>query len=313
MPIFKIDNQKLTLIQEKKINLERDLQRLTEANLETVFGYQLVASELIVQNFRIDTLAWNSETNSFVIIEYKKERNFSVVDQGFAYLSLLLNNKADFLLEYNERMPKALKRDDVDWSQSRVVFIAPEFTSYQVHSVNFRDMAFDLYEVKLFENSTILYEPIKPSETSDSIRTVSKNPVIEKVTAEIRTYTIDDHFKPNWPESRAIFDELSEQLLAIDPNLELSPQKHYIGYKLASKNVFTIQAYKMGPTLVFMRTEPKDLQDPEHKAQYWKNSFKHFNQHQSFINLASLEDVDYAVMLARQVYKRYKANAQTQN
>jgi hypothetical protein len=43
------------------------------------------------------------ESGAFVIIEYKKDRNFSVVDQGVAYLNLMPNNKADFILEYNER------------------------------------------------------------------------------------------------------------------------------------------------------------------------------------------------------------------
>jgi hypothetical protein len=44
-----------------------------------------------------------------------QDRDFSVVDQGVAYL----NDKADFILEYNERASsalssKTLKRDDVD-------------------------------------------------------------------------------------------------------------------------------------------------------------------------------------------------------
>jgi hypothetical protein len=43
--------------------------------------------------FRIDTLAFDKESSAFIIIEYKKDRNFSVVDQGVAYLNLMLNNK----------------------------------------------------------------------------------------------------------------------------------------------------------------------------------------------------------------------------
>jgi hypothetical protein len=41
---------------------------------------------------RIDTLAFDDESKGFVIIEYKKDRNFSVVDQGMAYLKFLLKN-----------------------------------------------------------------------------------------------------------------------------------------------------------------------------------------------------------------------------
>ena len=82
-----------------------------------------------IDGLRIDTLAYNSESNAFVIIEDKKDRNFSVVDQGMAYLNLMLNNKADFILEYNDKHVQPLKRGEVDWSQSRIIFIAPEFTN----------------------------------------------------------------------------------------------------------------------------------------------------------------------------------------
>jgi hypothetical protein len=74
--------------------------------------------------------------------------NFSVIDQGYAYLSLMLNNKADFILEYNENCKDTLKRDDLDWSQSRVIFISPVFNNYQKESINFKDLPFELWEVK---------------------------------------------------------------------------------------------------------------------------------------------------------------------
>jgi hypothetical protein len=47
----------------------------------------------------------------------------TVVDQSMAYLNLMLNNKADFILEYNESSNSShnLKREQVDWSQSRII------------------------------------------------------------------------------------------------------------------------------------------------------------------------------------------------
>lgn len=104
-----------------------------EANLGLLFGLQFVKSEFDLHGLRIDTLAFNRKDMSFVIIEYKRDRNFSVIDQGIAYLNLMLNNKADFILEYNEAAQNKsnIKRNDLDWSQSRVIFIAPEFTKYQ--------------------------------------------------------------------------------------------------------------------------------------------------------------------------------------
>lgn len=92
MPIFKIEKSKLKPINEKKIDLEKDIQKITEENIETIFDLKFVSSEFAHHGFRIDTIAFDEEAKSFVIIEYKRDRSFSVVDQGFAYLSLMVNN-----------------------------------------------------------------------------------------------------------------------------------------------------------------------------------------------------------------------------
>ena len=102
MRIFSTKGTKLVEIAEEQFPLESEVQRLTESNLQDLFDLILVKSEFELHGLRIDTLAFDKESGAFVIIEYKKDRNFSVVDQGFAYLNLMLNNKSDFILEYNE-------------------------------------------------------------------------------------------------------------------------------------------------------------------------------------------------------------------
>jgi len=140
MKLYKINGRTLEKVINDPFKLEKDIQELVEGNTRTLFGLEFVRSEFSVDNFRIDTLCFDPESRSFTIIEYKKDKNFSVIDQGYTYLSLLLNNKAEFILEYNELTEQTLKRGDVDWSQSRVIFISPRYTSYQKHSVNFKDV-----------------------------------------------------------------------------------------------------------------------------------------------------------------------------
>ena len=108
MPLFN-SNSKLEILNQIKeipFQLERQIQHLVEANLNTLLGLEFVKSEFTisgsVQRLRIDTLAFDRKNKAFVIIEYKQDKNFSVVDQGYAYLSAMLNNKADFILEYND-------------------------------------------------------------------------------------------------------------------------------------------------------------------------------------------------------------------
>ncbi len=110
MKLFTINNEKLKSISSSEFKLEKDIQNLIEKNLEELYHLQFVKSELPIKNFRVDTLGFDKENNFFVIIEYKKDRNFSVIDQGYTYMSLLLNNKADFILEYNENCGGQLKK-----------------------------------------------------------------------------------------------------------------------------------------------------------------------------------------------------------
>jgi hypothetical protein len=95
LPIFKITNSSnLTRINETSFPIEKDLQGLVEKNLRTVFELEFVASEFPFKDLRIDTLAYNPESKSFVIIEYKKDKNLSVIDQGFCISVIDVNNKA---------------------------------------------------------------------------------------------------------------------------------------------------------------------------------------------------------------------------
>jgi hypothetical protein len=148
---------------------------------------------LLCQKFFFDR-----ESKVFVIIEYKRDRNFSVVDQGMAYLNLLLKNKADFILGYNESPSSnhSLKREEVDWSQSRIIFIAPEFTKYQQHAIGFKDLGIQLWEVHKYNNDLLVFNEVKSPSTKEPITTIAKNnDVAKKVTEEIRVYTEEDHLE----------------------------------------------------------------------------------------------------------------------
>lgn len=305
MSYFKLEKGRLLPISEKKIDLEKNIQKLTEENLKTIFGYDFVATELKADNFRFDTLAWNPETNSFIIIEYKKDRNFSIVDQGFSYLSLLLNKKEFFLQEYFEHKGTHLRREDVDWSQSRIVFISPSFTQHQINSVNFKNMAFDLYEINLFENNTVSFNLIKPADSSESIDLIMKDSKFEPIVKEIKNYSIDLLFKESWKESRDIFDVLSERILAIDPNIKPFPTKNYVGFKIGNSNVIDLNPFKSFIEVHLLRVKPENLNDPEKRVTYQNFSMEHYNKHVSLFRVESVDDIDYAVMLIKQVYKTF--------
>ncbi|MDP3035688.1 MAG: DUF5655 domain-containing protein [Methanobacteriaceae archaeon] len=300
MPLFSINNNKLEKVRKLDFKLERDLQNLTEENLDEIFGLELVKSEFQLNNLRIDTLAFDNDSNSFVIIEYKRGANFSVIDQGYAYLALLLNNKAEFILEYNERMDTNLRRNDVDWSQSRVVFVAPQFTTYQRKAIEFKDMAFELWESTRYDNGTILYNQIKSPETSNSIKTVSpKNKVIETVEREVKKYSEEDHLTGAVPELVELYEEIKEHLSEWD-SLEIDPKKTYVAFK-ANKNVIDIQFAK-SHLKIWINMRKGTLDDPKEFSRDVSN-IGHNGNGDYELKIQPGDDLNYLMYLVGQSYK----------
>lgn len=308
MPVYKQKNHTLEPIKEEKIRLEKDIQELTEKNLEAIFGLKFVSTEFALNNLRIDTLAFDPETNSFVIIEYKRDKSFSIIDQGYAYLALMLNNKADFILEFNERMQQTLKRDDIDWSQSRVIFIAHSFTPHQKQAIDFKDLPLELWEVKKYEDDLVFFNPIKATQTAESIKTVSKDETVTRVTREVKSYNIESHTKKGSEEIQKLFEQLKEQVLELDERVEEKVMKPYIAYKIDNKNIICIEFRKNKIRATFTRTQPSDLKDPENKAYLRKKSMEYFNQHLTDMELRTPEDANYFIMLAKQVLERFEKN-----
>lgn len=305
MPIYQIKDKKLISIKEIVIDLEKKLQKLTEDNLEDVFGYKFISSEFSLHNFRIDTLAFDEETKSFVIIEYKKDRSFSVVDQGFSYLSLMLNNKADFILEYNEKTNKNLRREDIDWTQSRVLFLANSFTSYQQNAISFRDLPIELWEIKKYDNNTILYNQIKTAESNESIKTISKNKNIEKVSREVQKHTLDYHLNKGSENVGSIFGELRDRIMSLDSRIEENPNPtEYIGYRIGNSNICAIHFYRNKLRLELMKVEKKDLNDPENKVKDIRWQDYKWPKLCEF-TIENMQDNDYAMFLFKQVYNQF--------
>ncbi|NCC71054.1 hypothetical protein EOM09_05725 [bacterium] len=244
MVLFKKTLNKLNRIKQLSFKLEKEIQDVTEENLQTIFGLKFIKSEFSLNGLRIDTLAYDVENNCFVIIEYKRDKNFSVIDQGYAYLSLMLNNKADFILEYNENCSENLKRGDVDWSQSRVLFVSPVFSKYQLQAINFKDLPIELWEIEFYENNLIQYVKLKSNDNSESINKISKkSKLVENVNNEVKVYTEEDHLNNCSEDIKSLYEELKNQIMLFNEKIDVVPKKHYIAFKI-EKNFVDILPQK---------------------------------------------------------------------
>lgn len=298
MSLYQIKNNNLEPIKKINFKYEKDLQKLTEKNLGKLFNLQYVETEFSVDNLRIDTLAYNKETNSFVIIEYKRDKNYSVIDQGYSYLSVLLNNKAEFVLKYNENLNTNLKKADVDWSQTIVMFIAPSFTPYQLKSVEFNDLAFELWEVSRFSNDTILFDKVNVSENKASIKTLgSKN---AKVTKEIKKYKESRHLKKKSKKVKEIYNRIQENINEYN-DVEIIVLKHYFAVKLNKKNVCEIALYK-NYINIWIDLDIENINDSLNKVKD-VTEIGHLGTGNCFIQINEIDEVPYFMELFKQSYE----------
>ena len=294
----------LKQIPEDSFKLEKDIQNLIETNLKEMFNLEFIRSEFTIKNNRIDTLAYNSESKSFIIIEYKRERNFSVIDQGYEYLSLLINNKAEFIVEYNERLNQSLKRGEIDWSQTRIIFVAPSFTDHQKQAINFKDMPFELWEIKKFKNRIVSIEQIKKSKTTESIKTfggISKEQ--SEVTKTIRVYTEEDHINYGSEFVKELYKTFKNAILNIG-DMEITTFQSYIAFK-SRTNVIDIEIQR-NALKFWINMKKNSLDDPKHIMRDVSNIGR-FGNGDYELKITNDENIEYLMSLVKQSYLKNKS------
>ncbi len=301
MVFYNNNLNKLTLVKERPFKLEREIQSIFDNNLQEVMSLILVKSEFAIKNKRIDSLAYDKQTNAFIIIEYKRDKNYSVVDQGLTYLNLMLQNKAEFILTYNETLKDTLHSKDVDWSQSRVAFVSPSFTENQISASDFKDFGIDLWEVKQFENNTISINRIKKSIGAPSIKPLLENSEkLKEVKENIKVYTEEDHYNNGSDTSIELYEKFKAAIINLADGVEIIPQKFYIAFKKGS-NISDIEMQKKG-LKIFINAKIGALDDPKGLAKDVSN-IGHRGNGDYQIQIENDKDLEYIMSLIKQVIK----------
>lgn len=298
MNLFNLNKNQLSQLKEKPFKLEKEIQNLFEHNLNLLTGLEFVKSEFSIKGKRIDTLAYDPQSKAFVIIEYKRDKNVSVVDQGFTYLSLMLENKADFVLTYNETLNKAIHSTSVDWSQTRVVFVSPSFTENQRLATNFKDIAIELWEIKRYENDLISISPIKKTKSAESIKPLTQqNSVIKSVTDEIKVYTEEDHLNSYPEEIVELYETFKNAILNLTDDIDIIPKKLYIAFK-KNKNIADIVTLKKG-IKIFINLKKGVLDDPKNLMKDVSET-GHWGNGDYEVTVKDTENLEYIMSLVKQ-------------
>lgn len=276
MPIFDISGEKLSAVEQKNFALEKELQSLIEKNLETVFNCRFIASEFPTgaqHAGRIDSLALSEEDNP-VIIEYKKVESSELINQSLFYLHWIQDHKGDFEIAAQKQLGRQVK---VDWSDVRVICIAPNYKKYDLHAVQVMGANIELWKYRLFSNNSIYLEEVfhtsKSATVSSSIGSIAnnhKNPVMVEagkkaaLTRATATYTFDERLEGKSEEIRELTAIIREFIVGLDESIEEVPKKFYVAYKV-SQNIACVEV-KGKNIKLFLKLKPSDI--PEGTKNY---------------------------------------------
>jgi predicted transport protein len=298
MAIFEIKDRLVNRVKPTVFKIEKDLQKLIEENLETFFNCRLVASEFSTGNLhagRIDTLAI-SEDNNPVIIEYKKVASSELINQSLYYLHWITDHKGD----YQIAVKKAFNKDiDIDWSEIRVICIAPEFKKYDLHAVQMMGSNIELWQYKLYENGILSIEEVfrKSGAQNPSSGNEGKNSVVigvKKKTAQTRknaSYTFEEHVNKLNSDLVDLHNEIREYIVNLDSSIEETPKQNYISYK-TSQNFVCLESQKK-KMMLFLKINPDELESMPKQARNVKN-IGHFGTGDLEFTIKNAEDFEEA-------------------
>lgn len=267
MKVFQIKNENIKELSEiggKKIDSnEKMVQSLIEYNLSIIFpSLEFLTTEYQIDNLRPDSIVFDNDRNSFVIIEYKNVKHKGVVDQGMSYYKLLQEKKENFVLLYHKIKGKVLDTDkDVNWDETRVIFISPEFTEHQKRASQSVNLPIELYEISKYENGIVLLNKIE-----DKKDLSSKSKLKSTSYIRLDEYSEDDYLEGKHDtqipseQTKKIYFKLKNLILDTFSDIEYKQKKKYAGFysKKDGSAICTVEVKKNTLNLCYSVTK-KDI------------------------------------------------------
>ena len=308
MPLFAVSKGQLTSVQQKNFPKEKGLQSLIEANLATVFNCRLVASEFATgpqHAGRIDSLALSEDSNP-VIIEYKKTESAELINQSLFYLHWLHDHRGDFEIAAQKALGPGV---EVDWSDVRVICIAPNYKKYDLHAVQVMGANLELWTYRLFRNDCLYLEEVlqKSYPGSGDTTTAVKDPKMvaagkkAAATRATGTYTFDEHLAGKTQKIAELARHIRDTVMNLDPAIEEAPKKFYVAYKI-SQNIACLEVQKQR-VLLFLKLDPKMAKAPA-KISRDVSAIGHFGTGDLELSLRTIDEFESVKHLVEGAYRK---------
>lgn len=253
--LFRLRGGHVEELPGRAVAVERELQSLIEAQMITFLGVRFLASEYATgktHRGRIDSLGLD-ENGCPVIVEYKRHSNENVINQGLFYLDWLLDHQAEFRWLVMEKLGREAA-DAIDWSGTRLLCIAADFTRYDQHAVQQIPRNIELLRYKLFSDDLLLLELVNAVSVADVTVVKADADSAPKPKGASKDKGFDEQYAGALPETRAVNDALAAHVLALGEDVQERKLKLYTAFRRL-KNFVSVVMYP-NKMLVYLKVDP---------------------------------------------------------
>lgn len=298
MALFKLnENNKLKKISLKNFENERQLQRLCEANLEELFQVRFIATEFPIgdgYSGRLDTIGLDYEGNP-VIIEYKLEKNSSIISQSLFYMDWLVNHRGDFEIAVKNKLGNDTR---ISWNNPKMVLVAQEYNKYDKYAVNQIPYDIYLYKYLYYNNGELYLENINVQENRRHSVEINNNTIANPDRYVQREYDISHHLEEVSEKTKSLYEELDEKVMEINDQIERRIRKYYVGYR-TTKNFLEVH-FQKNSLQIYVLVEG-NYGDIENRFESVPESYQWAVNKRMTIN--NHEDIEYAMNIINKSYE----------
>lgn len=180
---------------------------------------------------RIDTLGID-ENFCPTIIEYKRNSNANVINQGLFYLDWLMDHKAEFELLVQRQFGQEAA-SQLDWSTPRLLCIAEDFTRYDIHAIQQINRNIELVRYVFFGDDLLLLDLVNVV-SADSMEEVDDDGGTKQYTTQ------EEYLARAEQQLKDLFDAVRDHIQGLGDDVQIKPLKWYFACKRL-KNFATIQ------------------------------------------------------------------------
>lgn len=217
----------------RAVAVEKQLQSLIEAQMEAFLGVRFLATEYTTgktHKGRIDSLGLD-ENGCPVIIEYKRHSNENVINQGLFYLDWLLDHQAEFRWLVMEKLGKEAA-EQIEWSGTRLLCIAADFTRYDQHAVQLIQRNIELIRYKLFADDLLLLELVNAVSVADTSAAAQSVEVgADKPSPIGKDKTWQEQLSQASLDISVLFEQTTSYLQSLGDDVQEKPLKLYLAFR----------------------------------------------------------------------------------